>query len=54
MGKNYMGFFYGKKYNSGNGTFSFETGENFIEGTGPYIWIFTEKNDTPKTFKGIE
>ena len=29
-----MGFFYGKKYNSGNGTFSLETGENFIEGTG--------------------
>ena len=34
MGKNYMGFFYGKKYNSGNGTFSLETGEIFIEGTG--------------------
>ena len=34
MGKNYMRFFYGKKYNSGNGTFSLETGENFIEGTG--------------------
>ena len=29
-----MGIFYGKKYNSGNRTFSLENGENFIEGTG--------------------
>jgi len=41
MGKNYMGFFYGKKYNSGNGTFSLETGENFIEGTGLYLFLFS-------------
>ena len=35
MGKINMGIFYGKKYNSGNRTFSLENGENFIEGTGP-------------------
>ena len=35
MGKIIMGIFYGKKYNSGNRTFSLENGENFIEGTGP-------------------
>ena len=34
MGKINMGIFYGKKYNSGNRTFSLENGENFIEGTG--------------------
>ena len=37
MGKINMGIFYGKKYNSGNRTFSLENGENFIEGTGQYI-----------------
>ena len=34
MGKINMGFFYGKLFNSRNRTFSFENGENFIEGTG--------------------
>ena len=34
MRKINMGIFYGKKYNSGNRTFSLENGENFIEGTG--------------------
>ena len=37
MGKINMGIFYGKKYNSGNRTFSLENGENFIEGTGHWI-----------------
>ena len=37
MGKINMGIFYGKKYNSGNRTFSLENGENFIEGTGPIL-----------------
>jgi len=45
MGKNYMGFFYGKKYNSGNGTFSLETGENFIEGTGQCLVYISEKKE---------
>ena len=34
MGKINMGFFYGKLFNSRNRTFSFENGENLIEGTG--------------------
>ena len=37
MGKNCMGFFYGKKYNSGNGTFSLETGENQCDKCPQYI-----------------
>ena len=37
MGKINMGFFYGKLFNSRNRTFSFENGENFIEGTGHCI-----------------
>ena len=45
MGKINMGIFYGKKYNSGNGTFSLETGENFIEGTGPVVVINFFAND---------
>ena len=40
MGKISMGFFYGKKYNSGNRTFSLENGENFIEGTGQCVNVF--------------
>ena len=36
MGKNNMGFFYGKLYNSCNRTFSVGNGEKFIGGTGPY------------------
>ena len=39
MGKINMGIFYGKKYNSGNRTFSLENGENFIEGTGHGLFI---------------
>ena len=39
MGKINMGIFYGKKYNSGNRTFSLENGENFIEGTGQGPWF---------------
>ena len=38
-GKINMGIFYGKKYNSGNRTFSLENGENFIEGTG-HVLVF--------------
>ena len=34
MGKNNMGFFYGKLYNSCNRTFSVGNGEKFIGGTG--------------------
>ena len=34
MGKNIMGFFYGKLYNSCNRTFSVGNGEKFIGGTG--------------------
>ena len=34
MGKNNMGFFYGKLYNSCNRTFSVGNGEKFIAGTG--------------------
>ena len=40
MGKINMGFFYGKKYNPRNRTFSLENGENFIEGTGLGPLIF--------------
>ena len=48
MGKINMGIFYGKKYNPRNRTFSLENGENFIEGTGPWLYdqtlsIFSEK-----------
>ena len=37
MGKNNMGFFYGKLYNSCNRTFSVGNGEKFIGGTGPAL-----------------
>ena len=47
MGKINMGIFYGKKYNSGNRTFSLENGENFIEGTGHYVYT-NNKNNPPK------
>ena len=49
MGKINMGIFYGKKYNSGNITFSLENGENFIEGTGHIL----EKNMIGKDFLDI-
>ena len=44
MGKINMGIFYGKKYNSGNRTFSLENGENFIEGTGHHLIPMTKFN----------
>jgi hypothetical protein len=47
MGKNNMGFFYGKLYNSCNRTFSVGNGEKFIGGTGRGQYFCTEKKYIP-------
>ena len=44
MGKNNMGFFYGKLYNSCNRTFSVGNGEKFIGGTGLGCLVKNEFN----------